>query len=640
VVHDEVGRRVWVVNPDDDSVVAIDADTLAVLLRAEVGDRPRSVSLAPDGTIWVACQGSDEIVVLHDDGARAATIPLPWGSGPFGVAFSPDSGAAWVSLESRGALAEIDPVTRAVVRSVEAAPGVRSIALHGDRALAARFLSPADHGEVYDISTKDGALVRALHLAADPGPDETTKGRGVPNALGALAVSPDGVRAFVPAKKDNTLRGLARDGQKLNTDNTVRTIVAFLDLEEGAEIASLRVDLDNHDMASAVEPSPVGDLVFVASQGTNHVDVLDAYTGKLVSGFATGQAPQGLALAPEGKLFVQSFLSRSLDVYDVSGILAGTDAAATRLSTVTTVTAEPLSPEILLGKQIFYNASDPRMSLDGYLSCATCHPDDGQDGRTWDFTDRGEGLRNTTTLVGRAGMGHGPVHWTGNFDEIQDFENDIRHSFGGGGFLSDADFLAGDRNKPLGDRKAELSEPLDALAAYVATLDTFPRSPHRAPDGSLTAEAEAGREVFVRLDCLDCHSGQKLTDSAPGKLHDVGTIKATSGKRLGEALPGIDTPTLRGVWATAPYLHDGSAATLHDVLANPKHGNAAGLSKTDAENLVQFLLQLENEELDLTRPEEGCGCRVDPGSSPARGLPALVLAALIALRRRRTASLG
>lgn len=637
VVHDEATRRVWVVNPDDDSVAAIDADTLEVIHRAIVGDRPRTLAIAPDGTIWVACQGSDEIVVLHDDGTRAATIPLPWGSAPFGVAFSPDGAAAWVSLEAKGSLAEIDPTTRSIGRSVAVGEGVRSLALGADRALVARFLSPADHGEVFEVSTKDGALTRTIPLAADPGPDEATKGRGVPNALGALAIGPDGRRAFVPAKKDNTLRGLARDGQKMNTDNTVRTIVSFLDLESGSEDMKLRVDLDNHDMASAVEASPVGDLLFVTSQGTNKVDVLDAYTGKLVSGLATGQAPQGLALAPEGRLFVQSFLSRSVDVYDVTGILAGTDAAATRLASVATVENEPLSPEVLLGKQIFYNASDPRMSLDGYLSCATCHPDDGQDARVWDFTDRGEGLRNTTTLVGRAGTAHGPVHWSGNFDEIQDFENDIRHSFGGGGFLTDADFNAETRGQPLGAKKAGLSEPLDALAAYVATLDRFPRSPHRAVDGSLTAEAEAGRALFVRLDCLDCHSGQALTDSAPGKLHDVGTIRATSGKRLGEELPGLDTPTLRGVWATAPYLHDGSAATLYDVIDNPRHGNAARLSQAEKDQLVQFMLQLENEELDLPRPEaeEGCGCRVVPTSSPARGLPALVLAALLVSRRRR-----
>ncbi len=56
------------------------------------------------------------------------------------------------------------------------------------------------------------------------------------------------------------------------------------------------------------------------------------------------------------------------------------------------------------------------------------------------------------------------------------------------------------------------------------------------------------------------------TGLAPqGVCTDVGTLRTTSGQRLGAALTGIDTPTLLGVWDTAPYFHDGSAATLDDV---------------------------------------------------------------------------
>ena len=50
--------------------------------------------------------------------------------------------------------------------------------------------------------------------------------------------------------------------------------------------------------------------------------------------------------------------------------------------------------------------------------------------------------------------------------------------------------------------------------------------------------------------------------------HDVGTIKEQSGQRLGEVLDGIDTPTLRGLWHTAPYLHDGSADSIDQIFSN------------------------------------------------------------------------
>jgi large repetitive protein len=45
------------------------------------------------------------------------------------------------------------------------------------------------------------------------------------------------------------------------------------------------------------------------------------------------------------------------------------------------------------------------------------------------------------------------------------------------------------------------------------------------------------------------------------------SARAGSGRRLSDTLTGIDTPTLRGVWAGAPYLHDGSAATLSDAVS-------------------------------------------------------------------------
>src|SRR5690606_7711752 len=178
------------------------------------------------------------------------------------------------------------------------------------------------------------------------------------------------------------------------------------------------------------------------------------------------------------------------------------------------------------------------------------------------------------------------------------------------GFMTNEDYESGTRSSSLGDPKAGLSPELDAIAAYVASLETIPRSPYRNPDGTLTDDAVAGREIFLRLGCDSCHAGDDFTDSAEGLLHDVGTLTPLSGSRLGDELPGIDTPTLLGIWQTAPYLHDGSAPTLHDVLTtrNPegRHGATADLSEDELDALVAYLLQIDGdvppEELRL--PEE------------------------------------
>ena len=226
------------------------------------------------------------------------------------------------------------------------------------------------------------------------------------------------------------------------------------------------------------------------------------------------------------------------------------------------------------------------------MSCASCHNDGGQDGRVWDFTGMGEGLRNTVSLNGKGGMAHGFLHWSANFDEIQDFEGQIRAFAGGTGLMSDEAFNSGTRNQPLGDAKAGLSADLDALAAYLSNLGIVADSPFsRTPGGTfLTSQGLAGLDVFVTHDCGSCHTLPRYTDSANANLHDVGTLRDSSGSRLGGPLTGIDTPTLPGVWQTPPYLHDGSALDLAEAVAADSEMD---LSIQELEDVAAYLRELD-----------------------------------------------
>ena len=130
-----------------------------------------------------------------------------------------------------------------------------------------------------------------------------------------------------------------------------------------------------------------------------------------------------------------------------------------------------------------------------------------------------------------------------------------------------------------------MSTDLDALAAYVTSLTEFPISPYRDDDGAMTPQALQGQLVFQQRGCATCHVPPTFTD---GLRHDVGTIRARSGLGIGAPLGGvgIETPTLRGVWETAPYLHDGSASSLQRVLSQP--GHVGSLTP-----VVAYLRQLE-----------------------------------------------
>ena len=610
ILIDTASNRVWNVNSDSDTVTAIHASNFTKQFEKPVGKHPRTIAQAPDGSLWVVNQDDATISVLNRaDGNLLQTINLPRASRPFGIAFSPDGNAAYVTLQGTGRLLRLNPATRTITGDISIGPSPRGIAVSGDsqRVLITRFLSSDANGEVVEVGASTFAITRTFALALSPGPDAEDNGRGLPNYLTSITISPDGQRAWIPSKKDNIQRGSYRDGQALTFESTVRTIVSQIDLMTNAEDLSARIDLNDRDMAYAARFSPLGDYLFVAVQGANSIDVFDAYSRSLVTAIeTTGLAPQGLAISPDGRrLYVQNFMSRTVKIYDIGGIVASTNNLAPTLATNSVVTNELLALQVLFGKQIFYNAEDTRMNRDSYLSCASCHLDGGDDGRIWDFTNRGEGLRNTITLIGRSGMGHGRVHWSANFDEIQDFEHDIRGPFGGSGFMSDGLFNSGTRNTPLGDRKAGLSPELDALAAYVSSLTNVNPSPLRASDGSLTPDGVAGKSIFASLNCASCHTGNQFTDSSADILHDVGTIKPSSGQRLGQPLTGIDTPSLKGIWETPPYFHDGSAATLTNVFdsTNGLHGTAtASLTPTQKQQLIAYLLQIDDSEIVNLRP--------------------------------------
>jgi YVTN family beta-propeller protein len=614
------GNRVWVVNQDNDTASVFDAVTHAKIAEVAVGAAPRGVAVAPNGRIWVTNKQSASISMIDPTSLTVVqTLALPRASQPYGIVFDPAGSAAYVACAASGALLKLNPSTGATLGTVNIGPNARHLSMSGDgqSLYASRFVTPPLPGEgtalvqtssggaeVVKLAANPFAAVSTIRLAHSDLQDFETQGRGIPNYVGAAAISPDGTQAWVPSKQDNIARGTLRDGRNIDFQNTVRAISSRIDIAGGIEDLTARIDHDNAGLASAVAYDPLGVYMFVALETSREVAVVDAHSRWEIFRFDVGRAPQGLAVAPDGsKLFVNNFMDRTVGVFDLRPLLQTGATNAPSLATSNAVTTERLTATVLRGKQFFYDARDTRLARDRYMSCASCHNDGGHDGRVWDLTGMGEGLRNTVSLIGRGGMSHGFLHWSANFDEVQDFEGQIRSLAGGTGLMTDAAFAT--RTQPLGTTKAGVSADLDALAAYVASLTTFTRSPHRNADGSLTTLAMQGRTVFQNANCGSCHAGAKFTDSANATLDNVGTIKQpTSGLRLGGTLSGIDPPTLRDVWATAPYLHDGSAATLADAV---RAHTGINLSTTDVNAVSAYLSQIGSEEATAPVPPPATG---------------------------------
>ena len=130
-------------------------------------------------------------------------------------------------------------------------------------------------------------------------------------------------------------------------------------------------------------------------------------------------------------------------------------------------------------------------------------------------------------------------------------------------------------------------QEVEDLFAYLTSLRPVP-SPHLTPDGNLTDKAERGKRLFTgKARCARCHPAPYFTDK---KMHDVGVHSAN------EPDGRYDTPSLIESYRTAPYLHDGRALNLRDVLTlnneQRKHGKIDTLTEQEIDELVAYLLSL------------------------------------------------
>jgi len=242
----------------------------------------------------------------------------------------------------------------------------------------------------------------------------------------------------------------------------------------------------------------------------------------------------------------------------------------------------PLTPEkVALGRRLFF---DPILSRDYSLSCASCH-----DPRRA-FTD---GLPLAVGVEGRSGVRHAPallnrawgksLFWDGRAASLEEqalqplqnpneFDMTLEEVITRLKSHSDYPtlFQSAFAHSPNKDHLGR------ALASYVRTILAGNAPIDRYLDGdpeALTAEARQGLRLFRgKANCTACHLGPTFTDE---DFHNTGVAWreeafadpgrfAVTGKE--EDRGAFKTPTLREVARTAPYMHDGSLATLEDVI--------------------------------------------------------------------------
>ena len=560
-------------NRDNGTVTIIDRSGRKVLHEIPVGAKPEGVSfLGQSHQVAVAVYADDRVVWLDaDQGTRLAETSLF--DEPYGVVGNMAGTRLYVTQEYPGTVAEIDAQSREVLREFPVGSLPRGIAL--DEAHQRLYVTEYLTAAIVAVDLETGKVV------------DRWQGPSSENLARQLVLHPTRPKAYVPhiRSRVNVHQG----------EGSVLPFVSVADLDSQEERRRKTLPMDSFVGAFVVANpwesaiSPDGKILVSVFAGTDDAfvaEVLDDNYRELSFRrvLRLGHNPRAVKFSPDGsECYIYNALDFDLLIYDTESFNRQGHVRVCQSS---------LSEEQLLGKRLFYSALEPMVGR-RWISCASCHPDGDPDGRTW---QNPEGLRNTMTLFGMAWT-H-PIHWSADRDEVQDFEHTIR-----GPLMQGQGLIRGVVHDSLGTPNSGRSADLDALAVY-SNSHKFTLSPHGR--GGLSAAAQRGRELFHSAEarCVECHSGPYFTDSRPEKpfrLHDVGTGTEDATEKMG---PRYDTPSLLGIYRSAPYLHHGKAATLEDVLTrfnrDDQHGKTSQLNPDQISDLVQFLKALPFEDPELS----------------------------------------
>lgn len=211
--------------------------------------------------------------------------------------------------------------------------------------------------------------------------------------------------------------------------------------------------------------------------------------------------------------------------------------------------------------EIFFN--DATECFQNWLSCATCHPDARTDGMNWDLLNDGMGNpKNVKSML----LAHQtpPTTWLGaRSNAMVSVRSGFRHI----------------------EFAIRSEDDTDAVDAYLKALKPEP-SPYLV-NGKLSPAGERGKKLFEEQNCSACHPAPLFTDM---QTHELGT---TTGPDVGRP---VDTPSLVEVWRTGPYMHDGRAPTIMDVLKKDGHSNilsnTAELKDEQLRDLETYILSI------------------------------------------------
>jgi len=580
---DSQGKTIYIAEATANQIAVFDVSSGKVTKVISLPDPPSGLALAPDGqTLYVTGAAPNGRVHVVNAKTGKVSSSLPAGHTPTAPVVSPDGKTLYIcnTFNNNVAIYNLASKKLQATIPVPREPIAATLTPDGKLLFVANLLP---------VGAADRDYVAAQVSVIDAVAKKYAASIQLPNGsmgLRDVCVSPDGKYAYVThilARYQLPTTQLERGWMNTNA-------LSIIDVAKKKLLNT--VLLDDVDLGGAnpwgVLCTGDGKYVCVTHAGTHQISVIDrakmheklakVAAGEKVSDASssaldvpndlsflvglrrrlnlTGNGPRGLALIGT-KAYAAEYFTDTLGVVDFDP-----EVRAHAQSIPLGPKTQPLSV-VRKGEKFFHDAT---LCFQKWQSCSSCHPSQGRaDALNWDLLNDGLGNpKNTKNLL----LAHKtpPSMATG-----------IRET-------GEIAVRAGIRHIQFAVRPEADAVAIDE---YLKSLTPAP-SPYLVK-GKLSASAKRGRKIFEKANCATCHPAPLYTNK---KTYDIGT--ATGRDKDNKQL--FDTSTLIELWRSAPYLHDGRAANMKEVLTkyNPddKHGETSKLTDAQIDNLVQFVLSL------------------------------------------------
>lgn len=613
IIASKDGKWIYTANIDVNTVTVTDTKSRKVVSEIPVGKEPRQLTISPDETkLYVSCMYDNKVDVVSLE-KKKVVDRIATEMEPFGIVTNPNGTKLYVSNFRSENVSVIDIEKKKTIEKIKIGDRPRTLAMtkDGKKLYVPHYLE----GKISVVDTESNKVKKVITLAPSPDREDRKKSQGIPNTLEQFVIAPDGKTAWVPHMLTNI-------DTPIQFEETVFPAVSIIDLEKDEEVTKQRKQLfeamnvkdTKNETMIVSNPYDVvfnekGTKVFVVMSGSEDLVMFDLTRGGNATQIVRripGSNPRGITVLPkENTLAVHNAMSHDLAFLETGGDDSYAKVKADK-KTVKLIEKDSLSKLVREGKEIFYSANSDKYATsitgNNWMSCVTCHSDGEINGLSL-LTPKGKRNVPSNVLTTKTGL----FMWDGSRDDFTDYIHTVQGEMGG---MMELD--------PGKEVPKDVQHMYDALQAFLDDPNSFPvpKSPNRQADGSLTPTAKDGEKLFKgKASCLTCHGGDNFTNSTKamdgnGKLttdntnflYNIGTANETDTGYDGDARGGFqnkrqkgffDPPTLRGVWTTAPYLHDGSANTIEEAVEKHQYVEKPQLSEQEVHAIAEYVKSIQ-----------------------------------------------